>query len=124
MPAAYVSVNSESPFVMLAGFDLTASHLAEEAIDYGNPAITAADVVDRRTLKAFVIEALKFFVGTQRNVRSTAESRALLSRKPGWRSEIRTGPGATAPYTSTCWIVPATSSCFMERFRTDSSFDL
>ena len=77
---AYVAVDSGSPILLLAGFDLDASHLAEEAIDYGNPAITAEDVVDRGTLKAFVIEALKFFVGTQRNVRSTAESRAAFTK--------------------------------------------
>ena len=76
----YVAVDAGSPILLLAGFDLTASHLAEEAIDYGDPAITAREVVDRRTLKAFVIEALKFFVGTQRNVRSTAESREAFTK--------------------------------------------
>ena len=48
-----------TPLVMLAGFDLDESHLSEEEIDYGNPAITARDVVDRSTLKAFVAEAGK-----------------------------------------------------------------
>ena len=78
--AAYVSVNSGRPVVLLAGFDLEASHLAEEEIDYGNPAITASDVEDRQTLKAFVTEALKFIVGTQRNVSSTAESRTAFAQ--------------------------------------------
>ncbi len=78
--AVYVSVNSGRPIVLLAGFDLTASHLTEETIDYGNPAITASEVVDRESLKAFVTEALKFLIGTQRGVTSTAESRAAFAR--------------------------------------------
>ena len=76
----YVSVNSGLPVVLLTGFDLNSSHLAQEDIDYGNPAMTARDVVDRETLKAFVTEALKFFVGTQENVRSLAESRIAFAK--------------------------------------------
>ena len=55
--AVYVSRSLGSPILMLAGFDLNESHLAEEPIDYGDPTITAMDVVDRQTLKAFVAEA-------------------------------------------------------------------
>ena len=33
--AAYVSVNTEQPLVLLAGFELDASHLRDEDIDYG-----------------------------------------------------------------------------------------
>ncbi len=77
---AYVSVNTVQPYVLLAGFDLDASHLAEEVIDYGSPAITAEEVVDRETLKTFVTEALRFLVTTQRNVRSLAESRVALAK--------------------------------------------
>ena len=120
---AYVAVDSGSPILLLAGFDLDASHLAEEAIDYGNPAITAEDVVDRGTLKAFVIEALKFLLGP-RGTYVLPRNPERLSRKPGLRSEIRTGPGATIPSTSTSWIVPAISSCFTARFRIDSNFSL
>ena len=76
----YVSVNSGVPAVLLTGFDLNATHLAEEAIDYGDPAITARDVVDRETLKAFVTEALKFIVGTQENVGSIAGSRIAFAK--------------------------------------------
>ena len=36
--------------------------MIEEAIDYGNPAITAKDVVDRETLKAFVTAAGEWFI--------------------------------------------------------------
>ena len=77
---AYVSVSSEQPIVLLAGFDLDESHLREEVIDYGNPSITARDVVDRATLKQFVTEALRFFVGTQKDVRTTAESRTAFAK--------------------------------------------
>ena len=77
---AYVSVNTVQPYVLLTGFDLDASHLADEVIDYGSPAITAREVVDRETLKAFVTEALRFLVATQRNVRSLAESRVALAK--------------------------------------------
>ena len=54
--------NSGIPILLLAGFDLNESHLIEEAIDYGNPAITAKDVVDRETLKAFVTAAGEWFI--------------------------------------------------------------
>ena len=49
-----------TPMVLLAGFDLNKSHVIQEAIDDGNPAITAREVVDRATLKAFVTGALEF----------------------------------------------------------------
>ena len=63
--AGYASVYLSSvravPNILLAGFELDASHLAQEPIDYGDPAITAKEVVDRETLKAFVAEAGKYF---------------------------------------------------------------
>ena len=59
----YFSPNFQSPIVVLAGFDLDETHLAEEHIDYGNPSVTARDVVDRETLKAFVTEAMDYFFG-------------------------------------------------------------
>ena len=62
--AAYESVNTDQPLVLLTGFDLNATHLAEEAIDYGDPMTTASMVVDRYTLKQFVGEALRFIAGT------------------------------------------------------------
>ena len=58
----YVSVNFGGPTLLLAGFDLNESHLAKETIDYGNPSVTASDVVDRQTLKAFVTEAGEYFL--------------------------------------------------------------
>ena len=54
--------NSGIPILLLAGFDLNESHLVKEAIDYGNPTITAEDVVDRETLKAFVTQAGEWFI--------------------------------------------------------------
>ena len=54
--------NVGTPIILLAGFDLRASHLVPEAIDYGNPAITARDVVDRETLKTFVTSAIDQFM--------------------------------------------------------------
>ena len=60
--AVYVSAKFGSPVVLLAGFDLNASHLVEEDIDPGDPAVTARDVVDRASLKAFVTQAGEFIL--------------------------------------------------------------
>ena len=62
--AVYTSPNIGAPIMLLVGFDLNSSHLVEEDIDYGDPAITAADVVGRRTLKAFVTQAGEFISRT------------------------------------------------------------
>ena len=78
--AAYTSVNTDQPHVLLAGFDLDASHLVEEDIDYGDPAITASEVVDRYTLKRFVGQALRFIAGTVRSAPTTAESRVAFQQ--------------------------------------------
>ena len=77
---AYVSANTGRPLVLLVGFDLDVSHLADEDIDYGEPAITASEVVDRDTLKQFVEEALRFIAGTVRSADTTAESRIAFQR--------------------------------------------
>ena len=55
--AAVISPSFQTPIVLLVGFDLNESHVVEEVIDYGDPTITAKDVVDRETLKAFVTQA-------------------------------------------------------------------
>ena len=78
--AAYVTGNSVQPNVLLAGFDLEASHVADEELDYGSPAITAAEVVDRETLKKFVEEAARFLAVTQRNAGAAAEIRVAMSK--------------------------------------------
>ena len=61
----YPSPNLPIPIVLLAGFDLNSSHVVEEDINYGTPAITARDVVDRATLKAFVTQAGNYFLAAQ-----------------------------------------------------------
>ena len=78
--AAYVSVSTNEPLVLLAGFDLNASHLAEEDIDYGDPAITASDVVDRYTLQQFVVEALRFIARTVSNAPTPEASRVAFQQ--------------------------------------------
>ena len=59
----YFSIGFQTPIVILAGFDLNETHLTEEEIDYGDPTVTARDVVDRETLKAFVTQAMTYFRG-------------------------------------------------------------
>ena len=61
---AYLPFVYGTPFVLMAGFDLDESHLiplADEVIDHVKPSVTARDVVDQRTLQAFVTEAGKHF---------------------------------------------------------------
>ena len=60
--AAYDSANLGVPVVLLAGFDIDEPHLATEDIDYGNPTVTAMDVVDRDSLKAFVTQAGNYYI--------------------------------------------------------------
>ena len=63
--SVYPSLRYRVPIVMLAGFDLNETHLVPfgaEDIDYGDPAVTAADVVDRATLKDFVTQAGNHFI--------------------------------------------------------------
>ena len=76
------------PIIQLAGFDLNETHLDEEAIDYGNPAVTAEDVVDRETLRAFVAEAGKYYLDLfQTDNRATDTKSRLALRDPNgpWR---------------------------------------
>lgn len=63
--AVYVGRAFQIPLIVLGGFDLNASHVVEEVIDYGNPTLTASEVVDRETLKQFVTEAGNFFIRAQ-----------------------------------------------------------
>lgn len=85
---AYLSSSFRTPLLLLAGFDLNASHLLQEPIDYGDPTITARDVVDRRTLKEFVTQAGDYFVGFQESGDLAASSKARIAlRDPSgpWR---------------------------------------
>ena len=86
--SAYTSLSFRTPAVLLAGFDLDATHLAAEQIDYGDPAVTAADVVDRATLKAFVTEAGNYFMELVLTGDPAAVSKARIAmRDPNgpWR---------------------------------------
>ena len=86
--SAYNRARQQGPIILLAGFDLKESHLAPEEIDYGDPTVTARDVVDRSTLKAFVTEAGNYFLELRRTGGREAISRAKVAlRDPNgpWR---------------------------------------
>ena len=86
--AVYVSRELGSPIVLLAGFDLDESHLASETIEHVTPAVTASQVVDRESLKAFVTEAGNYFLEVQRAGDPTAASKlkiALRDPHGPWR---------------------------------------
>ena len=85
---AYVRAHRPDPLILLAGFDLDASHVVEEEIDDGDPAITAREVVDRESLKAFVTQAGGYFIEGLRTGGRAAVSKAKVSmRDPNgpWR---------------------------------------
>ena len=85
---ALLSGISGQPVVVLAGFDLDSSHLAEEEIEHIEPPVTARDVVDRATLKAFVTAAGEYFIGLLSSGDLTAVSKArVILRDPNgpWR---------------------------------------
>ncbi len=53
-----------SPAFLTAGLDIREEHLVEDAVDPGDPpAVTARDVTDRKTLKAFVNGAYDYLLG-------------------------------------------------------------
>ena len=84
----YISTNFPVPIVTIAGFDLDESHLAEENFDHANPPITARDVVDRETLKAFVTQAGEFFLEhqTSGDLEDSSKARIALRDPNGpWR---------------------------------------
>ena len=81
----YLSQNFSLPMVLLAGFDLNESHLAEEEFDFRVPAVTARDVVDRETLKAFVTNVGELFLAQQKggNPAETSKGRVALRAPNG-----------------------------------------
>ena len=85
--AVYVSAKFGSPVVLLAGFDLNESHLVEEDIVHIEPAVTARDVVDRASLKAFVTQAGEFFLALaqQQNGDILKAKNALRDPNGPWR---------------------------------------
>ncbi len=85
---AYARAHRPDPLILLAGFDLDASHVVEEEIDYGDPAITAGEVVDRESLEAFVTQAGGYFIEGLRTGGRAAVSRVKVAmRDPNgpWR---------------------------------------
>ena len=76
--AVYSSANLGT-MVLLAGFDLNETHVVQEDIDYGDPTITARDVVDRETLKTFVTQAGEWFIEIQKTGDLTAISKAKIA---------------------------------------------
>ena len=76
---AYYSTELRSPIVLLAGFDLDESHLVDEQIDHRQPAVTARDVVDHATLKAFVTAAGEYFVELMESGDPTAAAQAKIA---------------------------------------------
>ena len=86
--APYISGLFQLPMIVLAGFDLDLSHVLEEEIDHVEPAVTARDVVDRETLKAFVTEAGEFYVTIRESgdPAASAKARSALRDPNGpWR---------------------------------------
>ena len=74
------------PALWLAGFDLEEAHLvsiADEDIDYGDPSVTARDVVDRTSLKTFVEEAWDYILRITR----TGDVSALSKIRVAFRDE-------------------------------------
>ena len=104
----FLSGSVQRPTLLLAGFELDASHLvpiSEEALDYGDPPVTASDVVDRATLKAFVTAAGEYIVELLESDDPVARSNVLAKARVTLRDPD--GPGETVPSTSPSWIAPA-----------------
>ena len=90
----YLTAGWPHLLVLLAGFDLSASHvvpLSEEALDYGAPPITARDVVDRATLKAFVTAAAEYVI----SILDSGDAAALAQARLAMRDP--TGPWRHGP---------------------------
>ena len=86
--AVYTAGRLGIPIFVFGGFDLQESHVIQEAIDYGDPAVTAKDVVDRESLKAFVAEVQKFAIGTLSKNDPSADAKVQIAlRDPNgpWR---------------------------------------
>ena len=84
----YLSGNFNLPIIMLVGFDLNETHVVEEDLDYSDPTITAVEVVDRETLKAFVTQAGEFIREIQKSGDLAASSKLRIAlRDPNgpWR---------------------------------------
>ena len=83
-----VGYGSTVPYIFLADLDLEESHFAPETLSPGDPAVSADEVVDRRTLKRFVNGAIDFLV----DLAETQPAEALgiarsILRRPPWRHD-------------------------------------
>ena len=86
--AAVYNDAQRNPVILLTGFDVGAVHLAQEPVDYGEPTVTAEQVVDRESLKAFVTAAGNYFLQIQQSGDLVAASRvktALRDEAGPWR---------------------------------------
>ncbi len=86
--SVYKTARRPDPIILLAGFDLRLAHTAQEQINFGDPAVTAADVVDRASLKDFVFEAATYFGELRRTEGREGISKAKIAmRDPNgpWR---------------------------------------
>lgn len=91
---SYVTSDTQPPTLLFVGFDLDESHLvpiSHEVLDYGQPTITASEVVDRETLKSFVTQAGEWFISVIENATEPAAvSKAkIAARDPNgpWRHD-------------------------------------
>ena len=88
---AYFSVDFQRPNVLVVGFDVSEPHLvpiSDENIDYGDPPITAEDVVDRATLKAFVTAGGEYFIDFLKSDDQAAAAKARIGLRDAdgpWR---------------------------------------
>ena len=77
------------PLIMTAGLDLQETHLVHEVFDPADaPAVTASDVVDKETLKAFVNGAIEHFgkLFAREGLGGLTKSRAVFREENGpWR---------------------------------------
>ncbi len=64
--AGYSSFLDGTPLILIAGLDIRETHLAQETVDPGSPAVRADQVVDRASLKAFVDGATDYLVNLYR----------------------------------------------------------
>ena len=73
-----------APSILTAGFDIQESHLKPVVFDPADtPAVTASDVTDRESLKAFVNGAIEFVS----NVYASEGTRAVTRMKSAFRQE-------------------------------------
>lgn len=65
--AVFASRATQRSILVFGGFDLDNTHVVDEVLDYGNPTITAREIVNRETLEAFVNEAGRFYTDSIAN---------------------------------------------------------